>query len=137
MFLDISDIRRAISTIKYEEGERTNTGDALTFARDVMFSERAGARENATKIIIVVTDGRSQKTYLTQDVAKYLQDDGITIFAVSIGFRLDEKELAAIASDPDDNHYFSLDEYSSVLPVRERIDDKICGVDDSKKILCP
>ena len=53
---------RATANIKYGEGKTTNTGDALSFTRDVILQERAGARANSTKIVVVVTDGMSQKT---------------------------------------------------------------------------
>ena len=54
---------RATANIKYGEGKTTNTGDALSFTRDVILRERAGARANSTKIVVVVTDGMSQKTW--------------------------------------------------------------------------
>lgn len=117
---------RAVRIITYGEGRTTNTGDALTFTRDVMMSERAGGRKNVTKIIIVVSDGYSQKTWFTQEVAKSLQDKGMFIFAISIGFKLDHKELAGIASDPDNLHYFSIDDYSDMRYIKKTIDDKVC-----------
>ncbi|KAL4222708.1 hypothetical protein ACF0H5_018749 [Mactra antiquata] len=127
-YFDKSMISSAVKRIRYGEGKTTNTGDALTFTRDVMMSERAGGRQNVTKIVIVVSDGRSQKTWFTQEVAKTMQDAGMFIFAISIGFRLDHKELAGIASDPDDLHYFQIDEYSDMAFIKRIIDEKICEV---------
>lgn len=123
---DTDMISQAVARIKYGEGKTTNTGDALSFTRDVMMSERAGGRSNVTKIVIVVSDGRSQKTWFTQEVAKTMQDNGMFLFAISIGFRLDHKELAGIASDPNQLHYFSIDEYSDMNQIKRIIDDKVC-----------
>ena len=60
---DKARMMRATANIKYGEGKTTNTGDALSFTRDVILRERAGARANSTKIVVVVTDGMSQKTW--------------------------------------------------------------------------
>jgi hypothetical protein len=117
---------RALQRIRYGEGKTTNTGDALTYTRDVMMSERAGGRKNITKIVIVVSDGRSQKTWFTQEVAQTMQDNNMFLFAISIGFRLDHKELGGIASDPDSVHYFSIDEHSDMSYIKRTIDEKIC-----------
>ena len=119
-------VNRALKRIRYGEGKTTNTGDALTYTRDVMMSERAGGRSNVTKIVIVVSDGRSQKTWFTQEVAQSMQDHNMFLFAISIGFRLDHKELAGIASDPDSLHYFSIDDYSDMMYIKRTIDEKIC-----------
>ncbi|XP_045170354.2 cartilage matrix protein-like [Mercenaria mercenaria] len=129
-YLDTDMIIRAVRRITYGEGKTTNTGDALTFTRDVMMSARAGGRSNVTKIVIVVSDGRSQKTWFTQEVAKTMQDNGMFLFAISIGFKLDHKELAGIASDPDNLHYFSIDEHSDMTYIKRTIDEKVCQVND-------
>lgn len=129
-FLDMDMIIRSVKQIRYGEGKTTNTGDALTFTRDVMMSERAGGRQNATKIIIVVSDGYSQKTWFTQEVAKSMQDSGMFLFAISIGFRLDHNELAGIASDPDELHYFNIDNYSDMSYIKKTIDEKVCQAND-------
>lgn len=118
---------RAIKTIKYGEGKTTNTGDALTFTKNVMLSDRAGARLNSTKIVVVVSDGRSQKTWFTQSVAQSMQEMGLHLFAVSVGFRLDHNELAGIASDPEDQHYFSIDKYSDLSYIKRTMEEKICA----------
>lgn len=117
---------RATKTIQYGEGKTTNTGDALSYTRNVMLSERAGARENSTKITVVVSDGRSQKTWFTQNIAQSMQESGLHLFAVSVGFRLNHNELAGIASDPDDQYYFSIDKYSDMSYIKRTIEDQIC-----------
>lgn len=125
-YKDKETMLRATSRIEYDKGSRTNTGDALVFARDIIFRNREGSRDNVSKIIIVVTDGQSQKTFFTQEMSASLQKKGILMFAVSIGFRLDQNELAGIASDPDDQFQFALDEYSGIASVKERIAQKVC-----------
>ena len=129
LFYLISDktaIFRASKNIKYGEGKTTNTGDALSFTKNIMLSERAGARHNSTKIVVVVSDGRSQKTWFTKSVAESMQEAGLHLFAVSVGSRLDHNELAGIASDPDDEYYFSIDKYSDMSYIKRTMENKIC-----------
>ena len=129
LFSLISDktaIFRASKNIKYGEGKTTNTGDALSFTKNIMLSERAGARHNSTKIVVVVSDGRSQKTWFTKSVAESMQEAGLHLFAVSVGSRLDHNELAGIASDPDDEYYFSIDKYSDMSYIKRTMENKIC-----------
>lgn len=123
---DKSMMLRATKNIRYGEGKTTNTGDALSYTKSIMLSDRAGARENSTKIVVVVSDGRSQKTWLTQNIAKTMQEAGLHLFAVSVGFRLDHNELAGIASDPDDQYYFSIDKYSDMSYIKRTMEEKIC-----------
>ena len=52
-----------------------------------MFSEGTGSRRNVFKVAVVVTDGRSQKTLFTQKAAQELQQRGVIVFAISLGFR--------------------------------------------------
>ena len=87
LFKGYDEIKNAIQRITHGRGKTTNTGDALEYTRNVMFSARAGGRGNVSRIAVVVTDGRSQKTIFTQEAAKQLQRDGVTLFAISIGFR--------------------------------------------------
>ena len=123
---DKTAIFRASKNIKYGEGKTTNTGDALSFTKNIMLSERAGARHNSTKIVVVVSDGRSQKTWFTKSVAESMQEAGLHLFAVSVGSRLDHNELAGIASDPDDEYYFSIDKYSDMSYIKRTMENKIC-----------
>ena len=87
VFTGFDEIKNAIQRITHGRGKTTNTGDALKYARDVMFSARGGGRGNVSRIAVVITDGRSQKTVFTQQAARQLQQDGVTLFAISIGFR--------------------------------------------------
>ncbi|WAR09866.1 MATN1-like protein [Mya arenaria] len=121
-YFDKTRMLRAAKAITYGEGQTTNTGDALAFVRNIMLERRAGARNNTTKIVVVVTDGM-----FTQEVAKTLQDEGVFLFAVSVGMRLDNRELAGIASDPDDQYYFSIDKYSEMSYIKRTMEQRICA----------
>ena len=42
-------------------------------------------------------------------------------------FRQDHKELGAIASDPDSEHMFDIDDYDEIKSVHQRILDRVCN----------
>lgn len=47
----------AISNIAYMKGS-TNIGKAIEYARKNMFTLKAGHRPDASKIVVVITDGK-------------------------------------------------------------------------------
>ena len=49
-----------------------------------------------------------------------------TIFQLTY-FRQDHKELGAIASDPDSEHMFDIDDYDEIKSVHQRILGRVCN----------
>ncbi|KFQ28585.1 von Willebrand factor A domain-containing protein 1, partial [Merops nubicus] len=84
----------------------TNTGKALSYAKEKLFSNEAGARPNVPKVLVWVTDGFS-----TDDISEPMQllkDMGVTVFIVSTG-RGNYLELSAAASQPPEKHLHFVD----------------------------
>jgi len=63
----------------------------------------------------------------TQEMAQKLHGDGTYLFAVSVGLRRDDQELAGIASDPDGLYLFSIDKYSNMSYIKRTMENRICG----------
>ena len=86
-------------------GASTNTADALRRLRRDVLTYEAGARPQILaipRVAIVVTDGRSSvNTSGTIPEAEAVHAEGITVFSVGVGRRVDMDELNAIASSPD------------------------------------
>lgn len=58
----------AVTSIPYSGG-KTNTGSAIKFVREVVFSRTNGARVGVTEVMILVTDGGADnKTNATMEV---------------------------------------------------------------------
>nr|XP_033778708.1 von Willebrand factor A domain-containing protein 1 isoform X3 [Geotrypetes seraphini] len=98
-------VQKAIQDTKQYMGD-TNTGQALSFAKEKLFTEQAGARASVPKVLVWVTDGIS-----TDDIAepmKLLKDMGVTVFVVSTG-RGNYRELSAAASEPPEDHLHFVD----------------------------
>ncbi|XP_062476027.1 von Willebrand factor A domain-containing protein 1 [Pezoporus occidentalis] len=84
----------------------TNTGKALSYAKEKLFSGEAGARPDVPKVLVWVTDGFS-----TDDISEPMQllkDMGVTVFIVSTG-RGNYLELSAAASQPPEKHLHFVD----------------------------
>ncbi|CAK8679839.1 unnamed protein product [Clavelina lepadiformis] len=90
---------------------RTRTGQAINFTREVILAEGHGHRPSARDLVVVLTDGRSQ-----DDVAipsQLLRDEGALTYAIGIrpeGARVDfniEDDLLSIAGAGD--RYFFVD----------------------------
>lgn len=92
------DVLNAIQKISYMQGG-TNTSFGLKFVRDNSFKPQNGARTNATKIVIVITDGQSADPAATKHEAQLLHHQGVLVYAVGVGSDVDSSELKAISSN--------------------------------------
>ncbi|XP_063001134.1 von Willebrand factor A domain-containing protein 1 [Elgaria multicarinata webbii] len=98
-------VQHAIHGIQQVMGD-TNTGKALSLAKEKLFTEETGARPCVPKVLVWVTDGLSR-----DDVSKPMQllkDMGVTVFIVSTG-RGNYLELSAAASQPPEKHLHFVD----------------------------
>ncbi|XP_064253257.1 von Willebrand factor A domain-containing protein 1 isoform X2 [Passer domesticus] len=116
-------LRRAIGGTRQRMGD-TNTGRALSYAREKLFSGQAGARPDVPKVLVWVTDGFS-----TDDISEPMQllkDMGVTVFIVSTG-RGNFLELSAAASQPSDKHLHFVD-VDDLPIITEELRDAILDV---------
>ncbi|XP_069506795.1 von Willebrand factor A domain-containing protein 1-like [Ambystoma mexicanum] len=94
-------MRHALDGLEYGWGD-TNSGRALDYAREHVFTSEAGGRDNASRVILWITDGLS-----TDDVtapARRLKETGVKILVVSTGRR--SAGLHFVASEPSEDTLF-------------------------------
>ena len=94
-----STLIQAIRGISYTGGG-TNTHQALALLRTSIFSEVLGVRSDfeATKVAIVITDGRSSNPSETKTQADLLRsDENFLIYAIGVGSGVGVTELNNIA----------------------------------------
>ncbi|XP_025018878.1 collagen alpha-1(XX) chain [Python bivittatus] len=89
-------VSEAIRNLRYKGGN-TFTGLALTHVLEHNLKAEAGARPEASKLLILLTDGKSQDD--ANPPAQTLKNMGIQIFAVGVK-NADEAELRQVASEP-------------------------------------
>ena len=83
----------------------TNTADGLTQLRTNVFITENGARTSDVaipRVAVVITDGQSNvNPDQTIPAARALREDGVTVYSVGVGGRINLVELKEIASSPE------------------------------------
>ncbi|KAK7095220.1 uncharacterized protein [Littorina saxatilis] len=103
----------------------TYTYLGLNRAATTLYSSSAGARSDAKKVVVLVTDGRSSSFSATNQSAQALKDLGTTVFAVGVGgYRLNE--LQAAASDPICSHVLTLISFDHIQAILDGIQKSTC-----------
>lgn len=70
----------------------TNTSFGIQFVRENSFKPQNGGRLNATKIVIVITDGQSADPDATKHEAQLLHHQGVLVYAVGVGSEVKIKQ---------------------------------------------
>uniref|UniRef100_UPI003AAE1D4A collagen alpha-1(XII) chain-like n=1 Tax=Centroberyx gerrardi TaxID=166262 RepID=UPI003AAE1D4A len=120
----------SINLIPYRGGN-TKTGVALKHTYDKAFSMENGMRRNVPKVVVAITDGRSQDE-VKKNAAK-LQHAGYSVFVVGVA-DVDFAELQFIASKPSDRHIFVVDDFDAFDTIKENLITFICETSTSS---CP
>uniref|UniRef100_A0A3B3Z6N2 VWFA domain-containing protein n=1 Tax=Periophthalmus magnuspinnatus TaxID=409849 RepID=A0A3B3Z6N2_9GOBI len=120
----------AINRISYKGGN-TKTGRAIQHVREQIFTSEGGVRRGVPRVLVVLTDGRSQDD--VNKVSKELQMEGYIVFA--IGFAdADYGELVSIASKPSDRHVFFVDDLDAFKKIEEKLVTFVC---EAATATCP
>ncbi|KAK7095218.1 uncharacterized protein [Littorina saxatilis] len=106
-------------------GGGTSTYFGLDLAASTLYNSINGARPDAKKVAILITDGKSKNFTKTSDSAQALRDLGATVFVVGVGgYRLNE--LHAVASDPICSHVLTLNSFSDIQSILTEIQRSVC-----------
>ncbi|XP_033733474.1 collagen alpha-1(XII) chain-like [Pecten maximus] len=117
-----NEVLHAIQNLQYM-GAGTNTSLALKFVRQNSFLPANGGRQNATQIVIVITDGQSADPTSTAQEAAALKHAVDKVFAIGIGDKLDTNELSAIASD---HHPLTVTNFDLLHTIQESLENAAC-----------
>uniref|UniRef100_A0A8C0J562 Collagen type XII alpha 1 chain n=1 Tax=Chelonoidis abingdonii TaxID=106734 RepID=A0A8C0J562_CHEAB len=112
----------ALQNIRYKGGN-TRTGKALTFIKERVLTWESGMRRGVPKVLVVVTDGRSQDE--VKKAAAIIQHSGFSIFVVGVA-DVDYHELSKIASKPSERHVFIVDDFDAFEKIEENLLTFIC-----------
>jgi secreted protein with Ig-like and vWFA domain len=119
------EILNNIAEMVYTKGV-TNTSGALRVAREQLFQEENGDRDEVQNLAVIITDGNSNVDRDPVQDADKLKDDGVYIFGIAVGTNksINWGEIEAIVSDP--NELVRLKTYDDLIPLRETIIQKMC-----------
>ncbi|XP_059170537.1 uncharacterized protein LOC131951789 [Physella acuta] len=97
-----SSLEYNLKKVPYPRHSGTYTHEALNYIMTQnMFGTASGGRDDAPKLVIVMTDGKSNNPLRTLDEARKLKANGISIISVGIGRHLSYEELIGVASTQD------------------------------------
>ncbi|KAL1021938.1 hypothetical protein UPYG_G00020160 [Umbra pygmaea] len=129
-YMTKQDVKQAIRNIPYI-GEGTNTASAIRKAtQDAFYSSRAGV----SKVAIVITDGQTDKREPVKlDIAvREAHAANIEMYALGIVNSSDPtqveflRELNLIASDPDTEHMFLIDDFNTLPALESKLVSQFC-----------
>ncbi|XP_056152395.1 collagen alpha-1(XII) chain-like isoform X2 [Lampris incognitus] len=112
----------ALQMVRYRGGN-TKTGVALEHVFEKVFTSDSGMRRNVPKVLVVVTDGRSQDE--VKKNAERLQHSGYSVFVVGVA-DVDMTELRIIGSKPSERHIFVVDDYDAFAKIQDNLITFIC-----------
>ncbi|NXG77144.1 VITRN protein, partial [Baryphthengus martii] len=113
------DVLSAIKRISYWSGG-TSTGAAISYASEQLFSK---SKPNKRKIMILITDGRSYDDVRVPAMAAH--QNGVIAYSVGVAWAAQD-ELEAIATDPDKEHSFFVDEFDNLYRYVNQLIQNIC-----------
>ncbi|XP_044868881.1 integrin alpha-D-like [Mauremys mutica] len=115
----------------------THTATAIRKVVQELFTSGRGARDEATKILIVITDGEK-----TGDPLSYLkaipeaERAGIIRYAIGVGDAFSstaaQKELHVIASEPTNEHVFQVDNFDALQGIQSQLQEKIFTIEGTQ-----
>ncbi|XP_060071932.1 collagen alpha-1(XII) chain-like [Ylistrum balloti] len=114
-----------LEKIRYKAGLATKTYAGIRYMNENLFGPDNGARNDAVHVGIIMTDGTtnpgSDGTFTaktakaeTQKEAKAAKDNGIFLFAVGIGSKVDDAELSGIANAPSSTYMFKVKNFEEL-----------------------
>ncbi|XP_059375411.1 collagen alpha-1(XII) chain-like isoform X2 [Carassius carassius] len=112
----------ALQMVRYRGGN-TKTGVALKHIGEKVFTSDSGMRRNVPKVLVVVTDGRSQDE--VKKSATKLQHAGYSVFVVGVA-DVDTAELRNIGSKPSERHVFIVDDFDAFTKIQDNLITFIC-----------
>ncbi|KAM4609374.1 collagen alpha-3(VI) chain-like [Polymixia lowei] len=119
------DILDAVRGLRHRGGRPLNTGAALQYVRDNVFTPSSGSRrlEGVPQMLILLNGGRSFDNVDTP--ASALKELGVFVFGIGTK-RSDSAELQRISYDP--NYAFSVSEFSDLPNVQEQLSSAMSTV---------
>uniref|UniRef100_A0A8C9FBF8 Vitrin n=1 Tax=Pavo cristatus TaxID=9049 RepID=A0A8C9FBF8_PAVCR len=113
------DVLSAIKRISYWSGG-TSTGAAISYASEQLFTK---SKPNKRKIMILITDGRSYDDVRLPALTAH--QNGVIAYSIGVAWAAQD-ELEAIATDPDKEHSFFVDEFDNLYQFVNPLIQNIC-----------
>ncbi|XP_015261801.1 PREDICTED: integrin alpha-X-like [Gekko japonicus] len=118
-------------------GGWTHTATAIHRVVNQLFTPRKGSRREATKILIVITDGEKARDPLEYwNVIPEADRAGIIRYAIGVGRAFSttraQNELDTIASSPSSEHVFAVHDFDALRGIQDKLQDKIFAIEGTQ-----
>ncbi|XP_038028653.2 integrin alpha-10 [Anas platyrhynchos] len=132
------EVVEAARNISRQEGRETRTAFAIHQACTEAFSPERGGREDATRLLIVVTDGESHDGDELPEALRECERRNITRYAIAVlGHYLRRqqdpedfiREIKYIASDPDEKYFFNVTDEAALNDIVDALGDRIFSLE--------
>uniref|UniRef100_A0A8C2QMB8 Integrin alpha M n=1 Tax=Cricetulus griseus TaxID=10029 RepID=A0A8C2QMB8_CRIGR len=128
--------RLHVNTVRQLNG-KTKTASGIREVVRVLFQKANGARENAVKILVVITDGEKYGDPLNyEDVIPEADRAGVIRYVIGVGNafanRKSRQELDTIASKPADDHVFQVDNFEALKTIQDQLQEKIFAIEGTQ-----
>ncbi|XP_050812637.1 integrin alpha-X-like [Gopherus flavomarginatus] len=139
---DFSEYRRSrdpdslLKSVRQLSGA-TCTASAIQKVVQELFTAGRGARDEAAKILIVITDGEKSGDPLSySDAIPEAQRAGIIRYAIGVGEAFSsaaaQEELQEIASKPSNEHVFRVDNYDALQSIQSQLQEKLFAIEGTQ-----
>ncbi|XP_045547214.1 integrin alpha-L isoform X1 [Salmo salar] len=127
---------RALDNLWKEEhmADLTNTHKAIDFVlKNIFENQAAGATADATKVLVIITDGNPSDTDRNNAINR---SDEKNIIRFIIGVKnVNLKKLKSLASEPKENNTFLIMDYNGLKGILDNFQKKIFNIEGSKTAL--
>jgi len=125
MYTTTSALQGAIGRIPYmSSGTKTDMG--LNYIAQNSFLSSKGGRAGAVKIVLVITDGRSENSAGTKQRADELRKSGAIVLAIGVGNDIFEDELEWIASTK--TNVFRVENFEVLGTIEKMVEKRTCDI---------
>ncbi|XP_034624070.1 integrin alpha-D-like [Trachemys scripta elegans] len=115
----------------------TYTATAIRKVVRELFTSGRGARDEATKVLIVITDGQKYNDPLSYlEAIPEAERAGIIRYAIGVGQAFfsaaAQQELHVIASKPSNEHVFRVDNFDALKGIQNQLQKKIFAIEGTQ-----
>uniref|UniRef100_A0AAZ3PVY3 VWFA domain-containing protein n=1 Tax=Oncorhynchus tshawytscha TaxID=74940 RepID=A0AAZ3PVY3_ONCTS len=128
---------RALTKLWKEEhmADLTNTHKAIDFVLKSIFeNQAAGATADATKVLVIITDGNPSDTDKRFNSIERSDKKNIIRFVIGVK-NVDLTKLKSLASEPKENNTFLIQDYNELKGILDNFQKKIFNIEGSKTAL--
>ncbi|XP_054570427.1 integrin alpha-M isoform X3 [Eptesicus fuscus] len=115
----------------------THTATGIRKVVRELFDSKSGARKNALKILVVITDGKKYGDPLGyENVIAEADREGIIRYVIGVGSAFDNRksreELETIASKPSHDHVFQVTNFEALKTIQNQLQEKIFAIEGTQ-----